>query len=177
MIPVVLAMSIRGASWRLSIILACSDNMAVVCALSSGSVCWCTFYSAYTFQIVSRAHHIAGVHHSAVNAMSRDKHVFLSCFAQTPCSLLVIPKALLDMLLHTNCNPMSKPFFRQLCRKHPHRMFWEGHWRILLAVQNAKYCHIHFPHCHPFSTWSSTVVRLFSSHYLDASLPTYVTRR
>lgn len=96
--------------------------------------CMCTFIGVsllmhllqclhYIFQIVSRARHIAGVHHSAVNAMSRDRYVFLSCFAQTPCSLSGIPKALLDMLLHTNCNPMSKPFFRQLCRKHPHRMF------------------------------------------------------
>lgn len=109
MVPVVIAAAIWGPSWRSTTVRAISDNMAVVCALSSGSardpllmhLLRCLHFFTAHWQISIEARHIAGASNTAADALSRNKHdVFLSCVPQAPSSPSPIPQSLLDMLLH-----------------------------------------------------------------------------
>ena len=108
MIPVVMAVALWGASWSSSTVLAFSDNMAVVCALASGSardpllmqLLRCLHFFCAHYQIVIQARHIAGVHNTAADALSRNKHdVFLACLPQAPLTPTTVPQSLVDMLL------------------------------------------------------------------------------
>ena len=86
-----------------------SDNMSVVCALTTGvardpllmHLLRCLHFFMANFQIIIEAHHIAGVDNSAADALSRNKlDVFLSCSPQAALSPSPIPQSPLDMLLH-----------------------------------------------------------------------------
>ena len=80
MVPVVLAVAVWGPGWRSSTVQAFSDNMAVVCALSSGwarhpllmHLLRCLHFFTAHFRIAIRARHIAGVRNTAADALSRD---------------------------------------------------------------------------------------------------------
>ena len=109
MVPVVLAVAVWGPGWRSSTVQAFSDNMAVVCALSLGlardpflmHLLRCLHFFTAHFRIAIRARHIAGVHNTAADALSRDKSdVFFSCLLQAPPMPVRVPQALLDMLVH-----------------------------------------------------------------------------
>ena len=109
MVPVVLAVAVWGPGWRSSTVQAFSDNMAVVCALSSGlardpllmHLLRCLHFFTAHFRIAIRARHIAGVRNTAADALSRDKSdVFFSCLPQAPPMPVRVPQALLDMLVH-----------------------------------------------------------------------------
>ena len=109
MVSVVLAVAVWGPGWRSSTVQAFSDNMAVVCALSSGlardpllmHLLRCLHFFTAHFRIAIRARHIAGVHNTAADALSRDKSdVFFSCLLQAPPMPVRVPQALLDMLVH-----------------------------------------------------------------------------
>ena len=109
MVPVVIAVAVWGRPWSSSAVQVFSDNMAVVCAISSGSArdpllmhfLPCLHFFCAHFQIILRAQHIAGVLNTAADALSRDKrNVFLSCFPQAPTEPSQVPWSLLNMLLH-----------------------------------------------------------------------------
>lgn len=122
MIPVVIAVAIWGPTWSCSTIMACSDNMAVVCALVAGTardpllmhLLRCMHFFGAHFRIKVQAQHIAGVDNTAADALSRDRHnTFLSCFPQAPLSPSHVPQSLLDMLLH-NKPDWTSPTWRNL---------------------------------------------------------------
>lgn len=108
MVPVVVAAALWGPDWHTSTIQVFSDNMAVVCALSTGTardpllmhLLRCLHFFCARFSIAIRATHIAGVLNTAADALSRDKmNVFLSCAPQAQHNPVHPPQALLDMLL------------------------------------------------------------------------------
>ena len=94
-------------------VLDCSSFLgqhAVVCALSSGAakdsllmyLLRCLHFFSTHYQRVIKARHIAGMHNTAADALSRDKQdVFSSRFPQAPLNPSPLPQSLLDMLLHT----------------------------------------------------------------------------
>ena len=80
MVPVVIAIAVWGADWPSQPVLVHSDNMAVVCAISSGSakdpllmhLLRCLHFFLAHFDISLTASHIAGVHNTAADALSRN---------------------------------------------------------------------------------------------------------
>ena len=109
MVPVVIAVAIWGQAWQSSTIKVRSDNMAVVCALSTGvardpllmHLLRCLHFFTAHFKISLQAVHIAGVDNIAADALSRNKpDVFWSCSPQASPAPSVIPQSLLEMLLH-----------------------------------------------------------------------------
>ena len=108
MVPIVVAVVVWGQAWSSSTVLAFSDNLAVVSAITAGIArdpllmhfLWCLHFFCAHYGIVLRARHIAGVQNTAADALSRDKReVFLSCAPQAPLMASHIPQSLLDMLL------------------------------------------------------------------------------
>ena len=109
MVPVVIALAIWGGQWKSSTVLARSDNMAVVCALSSGTardpllmhLLRCLHFFSAHFQISIVVRHVAGVENTAADALSHNNHdIFLSCTPQAAGKASQVPSPLLDMLLH-----------------------------------------------------------------------------
>ena len=109
MVPVVIAVALWGAVWQSSSVLIRSDNMAVVCAISSGAakdpllmhLLRCLHFFLAQFDISLVAKHIAGVHNTAADALSRDK--FFQCVPQANQLPTPVPLPLMEMLLH--CRP------------------------------------------------------------------------
>ena len=122
MVPVVIAIAVWGQNWQASMVQVFSDNMSVVCALTTGvardpllmHLLRCLQFFTAHFQIIIEAHHIAGVDNNAAYALSRNKlDVFLSCSPQAAPSPSPIPQSLLDMLLHNKPDWMS-PSWRRM---------------------------------------------------------------
>ena len=112
MVPVVIAVALWGAAWQSSSVLVRSDNIAVVCAISSGAakdpllmhLLRCLHFFLARFDISLVAKHIAGVHNTAADALSRDKLVsFFQCVPQANQLPTPVPLPLMEMLLH--CRP------------------------------------------------------------------------
>ena len=129
MVPVVIAIAVWGQNWQASMVQVFSDNMSVVCALTTGvardpllmHLLRCLHFFTAHFQKIIEAHHIAGVDNNAADALSRNKlDVFLSCSPQAAPSPSPIPQSLLDMLLH-NKPDWTSPSWRK-CFSVP----WEG---------------------------------------------------
>ena len=117
MAPVVIALAIGGGQWKSSTVLARSDNMAVVCALSSGTaqnpllMHLLRVFSAH-FQISIVVRHVAGVENTAADALSRNNpDIFLSCTPQAASKASQVPSPLLDMLLHNQPDWTSASLF------------------------------------------------------------------
>ena len=109
MVPVVIAVALWGAAWQSSSVLVCSDNIAVVCAISSGAakdpllmhLLRCLHYFLAQFDVSLVAKHIAGVHNTAADALSRNKLVsFFQCVPQANQLPTPVPLPLMEMLLH-----------------------------------------------------------------------------
>ena len=103
-----MAVAVWGAAWSSYTVLVFSDNMAVVCAISSQSardlllmqLLCCLHFFCEHYQIVIQACQIAGILNTAADALSRDKRdVFLACLPQAPLTPSTVPQPLLDMLL------------------------------------------------------------------------------
>ena len=108
LVPIVIAVAIWGQEWSSSTVRAFSDNMEVVCALTSGRardpllmhLLRCLHFFCAHYGVVIQARHIVGVQNTAADALSRDKRdVFLSCVPQASDLPAHIPQALRDMLL------------------------------------------------------------------------------
>ena len=108
MVPIVIAMAIWGHEWQDSTILAKSDNMAVVLALTKGTakhpllmhLIHCLHFFSARRNISMIAMHIAGVLNTAADALSCNQ---LSAFllstpqaAKEPCH---VPESLVEMLI------------------------------------------------------------------------------
>ena len=98
-----------GGQWKSSTELAMSDNMAVVCALSSGTardpllmhLLRCLHFFSAHFQISIVVRRVAGVENAAADALSRNNpDIFLSCTLQAAGKASQVLSPLLDMLLH-----------------------------------------------------------------------------
>ena len=105
---IVTTVALWGRAWSSSTVLAFSDKMPIIGAISAGvardpllmHLLRCLHFFCAHYGIVLRARHIAGIHNTAADALSRDKHeVFLSCIPQAPLKPSHIPQSLLDMLL------------------------------------------------------------------------------
>ena len=122
MVPIVVAVAVWGQEWSSTTVLAFSDNMAVVSAITAGRardpllmhLLRCLHFFCAHYGIVLRARHIAGVQNTAADALSRDKReVFLSCAPQAPLTPSHIPQSLLDMLLRSELD-WTSPSWRTL---------------------------------------------------------------
>ena len=109
MVPVVIAIAVWGADWPSQPVLVHSDNMAVVCAISSGSakdpllmhLLRCLHFFLAHFDISLTASHIAGVHNTAADALSRNNLPrFFQCLPQANQCPVPVPSSLMNMLLH-----------------------------------------------------------------------------
>ena len=108
MVLVVVSIAIWGALWVSSSVLICSDNMAVVSAINSGSVkdhllmhlsrCLHFFLAHFDIRLVAR--HIAGIYNTAADALSHNNlGIFFKCFPQASRIQAQVPDSLQDMLL------------------------------------------------------------------------------
>ena len=130
MVPVVIAVAIWGQVWQASTVQVQSDNLAMVCALSTGAVrdpllmhlLRCLHFFAAHYHIVLRAQHIAGASNTAADALSRNKlDIFFSCFLQAAPTPSPIPSPLLDMLIHIQqdwASPSWRKMFLSTLAKH-----------------------------------------------------------
>ena len=108
MVPVVLAIALWGPTWASKTVRVESDNMAVVCALSSGAakdpllmhLLRCLHFFSASYQIVLTAEHLPGILNTAADALSRNNlSNFFICSPQA-CKLpSPIPQSLTDMLI------------------------------------------------------------------------------
>ena len=100
MVIIVVAVAVWGQEWSSSTVLAFSDNMAVVSAITAG-LAWdpllmyllrCLHFFSAHYGTVLRARHIAGVQNTAADALGAS--VFLSCAPQAPLTPSHIPQSL-----------------------------------------------------------------------------------
>lgn len=108
LVPVVISVAIWGQDWAKHRVLVRSDNMAVVHALTAGTardpllmhLLRCLHFFTATHQIGIEARHVAGIHNTAADALSRNmKKIFFESTPQACREADKVPTPLLDMLL------------------------------------------------------------------------------
>ena len=122
MVPVVISVAIWGQEWARQQVLVRSDNMAVVYALTAGTardpllmhLLRCLHFFIAKHQIGIEARHVAGIHNTAADALSRNKtKVFFDSTPQACREAARVPSFLLDILLHQRPDWLS-PTWRTL---------------------------------------------------------------
>ena len=104
LLPIVLAAAVWGRRWRHGRVLFCSDNQAVVAALSSrtardGALMHLLRCLEAHFEFDHRVEHVAGVTNTAADALSRDRlPTFRSLVPQAELNPTAIPEPLLELL-------------------------------------------------------------------------------
>ena len=108
LVPIVVAATVWGPSWRGKTILARCDNIAVVAIVNHGSsknaeamqLMRCLSFIAATFDFRLVATHIRGRDNILADALSRDNwSLFNSLYPQASKEATPIPPALLDLLV------------------------------------------------------------------------------
>ena len=105
--PVVVAAAVWGLHWRESHILFRSDNMAVVEILRKRTssdpqvmhLLRCFVFYAAVYHFTFTAEHIAGVHNTAADAISRN-NITLFCSLVPQVRRTIIPQAVLELLVN-----------------------------------------------------------------------------
>ena len=124
LVPVVMAVALWGAPWQSTTVLVCSDNAAVVAALTSGSArdpilmhLLRFFLAHYDIRLLAR--HIAGVDNTAADALSRNNlTVFFQCLPQA--NAAAAPLALVELLVNQRPDWLS-PTWRAMFLDIVHR--------------------------------------------------------